>query len=139
MFTESFKQYKNIVLAVIIAVAVTTIGVAGAMKYFSMVKTITELTTSVEEKDKTINDLNKDIGISKGNEARLGSDLDRQNHAVANMSVELNTTKQAYNTLKQLTVEQRYGANSNITKVYKTDMPLHDLIRTISEIRYEDL
>lgn len=143
MFDAIFKRlsyYKNMFMIGLVIAFLVGGGTAIFMKYRELTHTITTLTELTVSKDGNISILKDKLNLAYANYGRIQEDLNASNERALKNELDLKASREAYSDLLLMTNDERYGKDSNVSKVLKGDMDLHNLIRTISEgVKYEDL
>lgn len=135
------EKYKDIFLAILVTTAVVGVGTACYLTYSNLKTTIDNQKTDIIIRDANITKLTSELVIEKGNTKTLSNTLDSQNEKIKNQEVNISAQQAAYDKLKAMTPEERYGKTDTRTIILKdpASIGLTDMLDKISRMKYEDL
>lgn len=139
--SDLLEKYKDIFLAILVTTVVVGVGTAGYLTYSGLKTTINNQKTDIIVRDANITDLTSRLIIEKGNSATLSDKIDAQNEQIKNQEVNISAQQAAYDKLKAMTPEERYGKTDTRTIILKdpASIGLTDMLDKISRMKYEDL
>lgn len=137
---DTFKAYKNIFIAVVIAVAIATVGISGYNIYSNLKDKIAERDGWIKDKDLIISNQNTAIAIKDGNIASYERQVDDLNKAVAQKTIDLDAKTKAYNELMAKKPEDRIK-DKNVSVFIKdpTSVSIEEALKRVARMKYEDL
>lgn len=137
---DTFKAYKNIFIAVVIVVAIATVGISGYNIYSNLKDKIAERDGWIKDKDLIISNQNTAIAIKDGNIASYERQVDDLNKAVAQKTIDLDAKTKAYNELMAKKPEDRIK-DKNVSVFIKdpTSVSIEEALKRVARMKYEDL
>lgn len=135
----AFKEIKNIVISVIIAIVFSGIGFTAYNVYSNLNKTIAKQTTDITVKDATIKDLTGRIALATSDLTVMKNKVDEANAKIAQNEIDLAERDKAYQALISTPIEKRYSNPDIISVIKNNDDNVTRVLKKISEMKYEDL
>lgn len=137
---KTFKEYKNIFIAVVIAVAIATVGISGYNIYSNLKDKVSERDGWLKDKDLIIANLNREDAIKDGNIASYKVQVGELNKAVAEKTIDLEAKTKAFNELMATKPEDRIK-DKNVTVFIKdpTSVSIEEALKRVARMKYEDL